>query len=59
MRGCTQVVQRIEAPRQDVVLIDVRLGEESGFGAARQLAPSGQSATLIMISTQPRPTTPT
>jgi DNA-binding NarL/FixJ family response regulator len=37
--------------RPDVVLIDIRPGEESGLGAARQLAASGQSTTLIMIST--------
>lgn len=35
----------------DVVLIDIRLGEELGFGAARQLAASGQAAPVIMIST--------
>ena len=36
--------------RPDVVLIDIRLGEESGFEAARLLAGSGQRAALIMIS---------
>jgi DNA-binding NarL/FixJ family response regulator len=33
------------------VLIDIRLGEESGFDAARQLAADGEAAALIMIST--------
>jgi DNA-binding NarL/FixJ family response regulator len=33
------------------VLIDIRLGRESGFEAARQLADNGPSAALIMIST--------
>jgi hypothetical protein len=33
------------------VLVDIRLGEESGFEAARQLAGNGQPAALIMIST--------
>jgi DNA-binding NarL/FixJ family response regulator len=31
------------------VLIDVRLGKESGFEAARQLPANGQPAALIMI----------
>ena len=33
------------------MLVDIRLGEESGFEAARQLAGNGQPAALIMIST--------
>jgi DNA-binding NarL/FixJ family response regulator len=47
---CAEAVQRVEALRPDVVLVDVRLGEESGFAAARQLAVGVQSAKLIMIS---------
>ena len=47
----TEAVQRSEALRPDVVLVDIRLGGESGFEAARQLAGNGQSAALIMIST--------
>ena len=46
-----EAVQRVEALRPDVVLIDIRLGEESGFGAVRQLATAGHAAALIMIST--------
>lgn len=46
-----EAVQRTQALRPDVVLIDIRLGRESGFEAARQLANNGQSAALIMIST--------
>jgi len=46
-----EAVERVQALRPDVVLIDIRLGEESGFQAARQLADNGQSAALIMIST--------
>jgi DNA-binding NarL/FixJ family response regulator len=46
-----EAVQRAGALRPDVVLIDIRLGEESGFDVARQLAGNGQAATLIMIST--------
>jgi CheY-like chemotaxis protein len=40
-----------EALRPDVVLIDISLGQESGFDVARRLAGDGQAATLIMIST--------
>ena len=46
-----EAVERVQALRPDVVLIDIRLGEESGFQAARQLADNGQPAALIMIST--------
>ena len=49
--NCAEAVQRVEALRPDVVLIDIRLGEESGFDAARQLAANGQAAAMIMIST--------
>ena len=46
-----EAVQRARALRPDVMLIDIRLGQESGFDAARRLAGDGQSAALIMIST--------
>ena len=46
-----EAVQRARALRPDVVLIDIRLGQESGFDAAKLLANDGQSAALIMIST--------
>jgi len=46
-----EAVQRVQALRPDVVLVDIRLGQESGFDAARQLACDGHSAALIMIST--------
>jgi CheY-like chemotaxis protein len=36
--------------RPDVVLIDIRLGEESGFEVARQLADNGYAPALVMIS---------
>ena len=42
---------RAEALRPDVVLIDIRLGRESGFETARRLADNGHSAALVMIST--------
>jgi CheY-like chemotaxis protein len=46
-------------PRPDVVLVDIRLGEESGFEAARQLAGNGQPAELIMIHARPWRIAPT
>ena len=49
--SCAEAVQRVQALRPDVVLIDIRLGQESGFDAVRHLADDGQSAALIMIST--------
>jgi two-component system, NarL family, nitrate/nitrite response regulator NarL len=44
-------VQRARVLRPDVMLIDIRLGQESGFDAAKLLANNGHSAALIMIST--------
>jgi DNA-binding NarL/FixJ family response regulator len=48
---CAEAVDRTTALQPDVVLIDIRLSDESGFDAARRLAAEGQAATLIMIST--------
>jgi DNA-binding NarL/FixJ family response regulator len=48
---CADAVQRVNALDPDIVLIDIRLGGESGFDAARQLAASGHAAAMIMIST--------
>jgi DNA-binding NarL/FixJ family response regulator len=44
-------VRQVGALRPDVVLIDIRLGRESGFSVARQLAMGDSQAALIMIST--------
>jgi DNA-binding NarL/FixJ family response regulator len=44
-----EAVEQVRTLRPDVVLIDIRLGGESGFEAARQLAGGGPAA-LIMIS---------
>jgi CheY-like chemotaxis protein len=49
--SCAEAVQRAEALRPDVVLIDIRLGDESGFDVARRLAGNEQAAALILIST--------
>jgi CheY-like chemotaxis protein len=46
-----EAVQRARQLRPDVVLIDIRLGKESGFEAARRLADDIHTAVLIMIST--------
>lgn len=48
---CAEAVQRAEALRPDVVLIDIRLGEESGFDVAQRLADNNHAAALIMTST--------
>ena len=47
-------IAAVEALRPDVVLIDICLGLESGFDAARALAAGGHAAALIMISTHAR-----
>jgi two-component system, NarL family, nitrate/nitrite response regulator NarL len=50
-RNSAEAVQRTQTLRPDVVLVDIRLGRESGFDAARRLAEQGHSAALILIST--------
>lgn len=49
--GGGEAAECAETLRPDVVLIDISLGQESGFDVARRLAGDGQAATLIMIST--------
>jgi DNA-binding NarL/FixJ family response regulator len=44
-------IQQVDALRPNVVLIDIRLGRESGFTVARHLAAGDSQAALIMIST--------
>ena len=48
-----QAVQRAEELRPDVVLVDISLGDESGFAVARELADGRRRATpeVILIST--------
>ncbi|HEV3380868.1 MAG TPA: response regulator transcription factor [Trebonia sp.] len=46
-----EALQRALALRPDIVLIDIRLGAESGFDVAAKLAGAWRLATLIMIST--------
>lgn len=49
--SCAEAIRQAEALRPDVVLIDIRLGQESGFEAARQLADNGYAPAMIMMST--------
>ena len=50
-----EALRQIEVLRPDVILIDIRLGDEDGFDLARHLAQNGDGsgATLIMISSTP------
>jgi CheY-like chemotaxis protein len=49
-----EALARFEEARPDVVLIDVSLGDESGFDVARRLADDdhARSVPLILISTR-------
>jgi DNA-binding NarL/FixJ family response regulator len=52
-RSCAEAVAQVAAVRPDVVLIDIRLGAESGFDTAAALAAAGPAApAMIMISTR-------
>jgi DNA-binding NarL/FixJ family response regulator len=48
-----EALRLAHAVRPDVILVDIRLGEESGFDLARLLAKDGQAsgAEVILIST--------
>jgi DNA-binding NarL/FixJ family response regulator len=48
-----EAVREAEALRPDVILLDISLGDESGFDVARQLVEDGRvgGATVILIST--------
>jgi DNA-binding NarL/FixJ family response regulator len=50
--GAEAIQQAVEL-RPEVILVDVYLGEESGFDLARLLAegPGGAQATVILVST--------
>lgn len=54
--ACTiaEALQQISALQPDVILIDIALGDESGFDLARRLARNDDApgATVIMISTR-------
>jgi DNA-binding NarL/FixJ family response regulator len=48
-----EALRQAEALRPDVILVDISLGEESGFDLARQLVENGHGhdAVVILIST--------
>jgi CheY-like chemotaxis protein len=50
-----EAMRQMHAVRPDVVLVDVSLGEESGFEVTRRLVDDDQAgaATFILISTLP------
>jgi DNA-binding NarL/FixJ family response regulator len=49
-----EALAQIDALRPDIVLIDIRLGEDNGFELSRRVAHlnGGGGPTLILISTQ-------
>ena len=49
-----EALRQARVLRPDVILVDIGLGDESGFDLARLLAADGQggSATVILISTR-------
>jgi CheY-like chemotaxis protein len=51
--SCSEALQEARALRPDVVLVDISLGEESGFDVARRLVQDGRAGgmTVILIST--------
>ena len=51
--NCSEALQEARAARPDVVLVDISLGEESGFDVARRLVQDSQAGgmTVILIST--------
>ena len=46
-----QALRQARALRPDLILVDIGLGDESGFDLARLLAPDGLNAEVILIST--------
>ena len=46
-----EALQRIQELRPDVALVDIDLGEESGFDLARRIAEDGSAVRVILIST--------
>lgn len=49
-RSRAEALRSVELLRPDAVLIDIRLGAESGFDVARDLAAAPHPARLVMIS---------
>ncbi len=49
-------LELIRATTPDVVLLDLRLGEEDGLDVARQLRADGQPVAILVLTSQDRPT---
>jgi len=51
--SCAEALQEAEALRPDVILVDISLGEDSGFDVARRLVEDSRAGgpTVILIST--------
>jgi two-component system, NarL family, nitrate/nitrite response regulator NarL len=47
-----EALRQARALRPDVILVDIRLGSESGFALARLLAGDDQGAGVILISSR-------
>jgi DNA-binding NarL/FixJ family response regulator len=45
-----EALQQVRALRPDLILVDIGLGEESGFDLARLLAQDGPGGEVILIS---------
>jgi len=45
-----EALQQVRALRPDLILVDIGLGEESGFDLARLLARDGPGGEVILIS---------
>jgi DNA-binding NarL/FixJ family response regulator len=54
-RTAAEGLLRAQLLRPDLILVDIELGDDSGFDLARQLADEGETADLdvILISTHP------
>jgi DNA-binding NarL/FixJ family response regulator len=49
---CAEALQQVATLRPDVVLVDVALGDESGFELARRLVADHAHGAVILISTR-------
>ena len=49
--SAAEALERIREVRPDVALVDIDLGEESGFDLARRIAADGSPVRVILIST--------
>jgi DNA-binding NarL/FixJ family response regulator len=51
-RTAAEAMRQVEALRPDVVLVDLSLGDESGFELARRLVAADAHGAVILISTR-------